>query len=85
VAHNIADLTLDEVIAGLIAGDTLQISGGDDFSLRLPDNRTILAFYNQDRRAYWNPDKDTAIQDGEVDRVLDALDKVPKTAPIARR
>jgi len=85
VAHNIADLTLDEVIAGLIAGDTLRISGGDEFSLHLADSRAILAFYNQDRRAYWNPDKDTAIQDGEVDRVLDALDNVPKTTALARR
>ncbi len=85
MAHNIADLTLDEVVAGLIAGDTLQISGGDEFSLPLADSRAILAFYNRDRRAYWNPDKDTAIQDGEIDRVLDALDKVPKTTALAPR
>jgi len=82
VAHYIADLTLDEVIAGLIAGDTLQVSGGDKFFLALPDSRAILAFYSQDRRAYWNPDKDTAIQDGEVDKVLEALDKAPKVAAL---
>jgi hypothetical protein len=78
MGHKIADLTLDEVILHLIAGDVLQVSGAEDFSLSLPDSRAILAFYNQDRRAYWNPDKDTAIQDGEIDRVLDALDKPPK-------
>jgi hypothetical protein len=85
MTHNIADLTLDEVVASLIAGDTLQISGGDEFSLPLADSRSILAFYAQDRRAYWNPDKDTAIQDGEVDRVLEALDKPLKTTALAPR
>jgi hypothetical protein len=80
MTHNIADLTLDEMVSRLIAGEVLQISGGEEFSLPLDDSRAILAFYNQDRRAYWNPDKDTAIQDGEVDRVLAALGNVPKTA-----
>lgn len=83
--HDIADLTLDEAIAGLIAGDTLRISDGNEFSLSLADSRAILAFYNQDRRAYWNPDKDTAIQDGEVDRVLDVLDRAPKITALASR
>jgi hypothetical protein len=27
--------------------------------------RPQLAFYNQSRQAYWNPDKDTNILDGE--------------------
>jgi hypothetical protein len=85
VAHNIADLTLDEVIAGLIAGDALRISGGEEFSLPSADSRAILAFYSQDRRSYWSPDKDTAIQDGEIDRVLDALDKARKTTALALR
>lgn len=85
MAHNIADLTLDEVIARLIAGETLQVSGGAEFTLAAPDSRAILSFYNQDRRAYWNPDKDTNIQDGEVDKVLEALDKPIRTVPIAAR
>ncbi|UGA49019.1 ATP-binding protein (plasmid) [Bradyrhizobium quebecense] len=76
--HNIADMTLDEVVSHLIAGEVLHVAGGETFSLPLSDSRAVLAFYNQDRRAYWNPDKDTAIQDGEVDRVLAALDNVPK-------
>jgi hypothetical protein len=85
MAHKIADLTLDEVISHLIAGDALSVTGGEEFSLSLADSRAILAFYNQDRRTYWNPDKDPIIQDGEIDRVLDALDKPPKTvAAVAR-
>ncbi|MBD3831959.1 MAG: AAA family ATPase [Brevundimonas sp.] len=85
MAHNIADLTLDEVIARLIAGETLQVSGGGDFSLSVVDSRAILSFYNQDRRAYWNPDKDTAIQDGEIDKVLEALDRTPKATALPSR
>ncbi|MBJ6988203.1 AAA family ATPase [Devosia sp. MC521] len=76
--RNIAELTLDEVVRDLIGGTALQIAGGEEFSLPLNDSRAILAFYNQDRKAYWNPDKDTSIQDGEVDRVLSSLDIVPK-------
>jgi AAA domain len=83
--HDIADLTLDEVITVLLAGDTLQVSGGDEFSLPLADSRALLAFYNQDRRTYWNPDKDTAILDGEIDRVLQALDKAPLATVLAPR
>ncbi|MCD4511959.1 AAA family ATPase [Brucella pseudogrignonensis] len=75
--HNIADMTLDEVVLDLIAGEVLHIAGGEEFSLPLNDSRAVLAFYNRDRKAYWNPDKDTSIQDGEVDRVLAALDVVP--------
>ncbi len=78
VAFDIADLTLDEVVQHLAAGNALQISGGADFSLPLQDSRAVLAFYNQNRQAYWNPDKDTNIQDGEIDRLLDALDKPAK-------
>jgi hypothetical protein len=78
MAHKIADLTLEEVILHLIAGDVLAVTGREEFSLPLPDSRAILVFYNQDRRTYWNPDKDPTIQDGEIDRVLDALDKPPK-------
>lgn len=86
VAIDIADLTLDEVIQYLAAGSTLHVSGGDEFSLPLQDSRTLLAFYSQNRQAYWNPDKDTNILDGEIDRLLDALDKPSKvTAPTARR
>jgi hypothetical protein len=85
VAIDIADLTLDEVILHLIAGDVLQVSGGIEFSLPLLDSRAVLSFYNQNRQAYWNPDKDTNILDGEVDRLLESLDKpVVATAPSAR-
>lgn len=75
MAIDIADLTLDEVVRHLIAGDALQVSGGVEFSLPLPDSRTVLAFYNQNRQAYWNPDKDTNILDGEIHRLLDSLDE----------
>lgn len=85
MAHKIADLTLDEVVLHLIAGDVLQVSSGEEFALTLPDSRAILAFYNQDRRAYWNPDKDTAVQDGEIDRLLHALDKSVKVGAAASR
>lgn len=85
MAHKIADLTLDEVVVHLIAGDVLEVSGSEEFSLSLPDSRAILAFYNQDRRTYWNPEKDPTIQDGEIDRLLDALDKPPKAATAATR
>ncbi|CAO3456089.1 hypothetical protein [Azospirillum argentinense] len=85
MAINIADLTLDEVVQHLAAGDVLHVSGGGEFALSLPDSRTVLTFYNQNRQAYWNPDKDTNILDGEIDRLLDALDKSVKvTAPAAR-
>lgn len=85
VAINIADLTLDEVVQHLAAGDALHVSGGDEFSLPLQDSRTVLAFYNHNRQAYWNPDKDTNILDGEIDRLLDALDKPANvTAPATR-
>lgn len=85
MAFDIADLTLDEVVQHLAAGNALQVSGGADFSLPLQDSRAVLAFYNQNRQAYWNPDKDTNIQDGEIDRLLDALDKPAKvTAPATR-
>ena len=72
MAIDIADLTLAEVVRHLIAGDALQVSGGVEFSLPLPDSRTVLAFYNQNRQAYWNPDKDTNILDREIDRLLDS-------------
>lgn len=85
MAHEIADLTLDEVVLYLIAGDALQVSGGEEFSLSLADSRAILSFYNQDRRTYFNPDKDPTIQDGEIDRVLDALDNPPKAAATGAR
>ena len=78
MAHRIADLTLDEVALHLIAGDVLEVTGGEEFSLSLADSRAILAFYNQDRRTYWNPDKDPTIQDGEIDRILDALESDSK-------
>ncbi|MFZ2106871.1 MAG: ATP-binding protein [Roseiarcus sp.] len=84
MTHKIADLSLDELISCLIAGEILRTAGGDTFYLPLEDSRAILAFYNKDRRAYWNPDKDTDILVGEVDRVLAALDSIPKTtaAPV---
>lgn len=85
MVYDIADLTLDEVIARLIAGDTLHVAGGDPFALASADSRAILAFYNQDRRSYWNPDKDTNIQDGEVDRVLAALDQTPNSVSLPAR
>lgn len=82
---DIADLTLDEVVQHLAFGNALHVSGGAEFSLPLQDSRTLLAFYNQNRQAYWNPDKDTAILDGEIDRLLDALDKPSKMTPPATR
>ncbi len=85
MAVSIADLTLDEVVQHLAVGDVLHVSGGNEFSLSLQDSRTVLSFYNQNRQAYWNPDKDTSILDGEIDRLLDALDKPAKvTAPATR-
>lgn len=45
MARNIADLALDEVALHLIAGDVLQITGGERFSLSLPGRPAILAFY----------------------------------------
>lgn len=48
MAIDIADLTLDEVIQHLSAGDILHVSGGKEFSLP-QDSRTVLAFYNQNR------------------------------------
>jgi hypothetical protein len=83
--HKIADLTLDEVVLHLIAGDELQVSGGEEFALSQPDSRAILAFYNRERRTYWNPDKDPTIQEGEINRVLDALDKPLSTAATTAR
>ncbi|UVK35986.1 ATP-binding protein (plasmid) [Mesorhizobium sp. AR10] len=85
MAITIADLTLDEVVQHLAAGDVLDVSGGGEFSLSQQDSRTLLAFYDQNRQAYWNPDKDTNIVDGEIDRLLDALDKPAKvTTPTTR-
>ncbi|KOF16034.1 hypothetical protein AC244_21760 [Ensifer adhaerens] len=82
---NIADLTLDEVVQHLSFGNALHVTGGNEFSLPLQDSRTLLAFYDQNRQAYWNPDKDTNILDGEIDRLLDALDKPSKmTTPATR-
>lgn len=85
MAINIADLTLDEVVQHLAAGDVLHVSGGDQFALALQDSRTLLAFYNQNRQAYWNPAKDTNILDGEIDRLLDTLDKPAKVIASAVR
>lgn len=85
MVHSIADLTLDEVILRLIAGDVLAVTDGKEFSLPLVDSRAILAFYNQDRRTYWNPNKDPTIQDGEIDRVLEALDKPLRPVAAASR
>ena len=81
----IADLTLDEVVQHLAAGNALLVSDGVDFSLPLQDSRTLLLFYNQNRQAYWNPDKDTSILDGEIDRLLEALDKPANTIAPATR
>ena len=85
MTFNIADLTLDDVVSLLISGQTLQVAGGEEFSLPLADSRAILAFYNRDRRAYWNPDQDTTIREGEIDSVLAALDQTPaqRAAPVA--
>lgn len=85
MAENIADLTLDEVVLNLATGEVLQVSGGSEFSLQLEDSRRILMFYNQNREAYWNPDRDSNILDGEIDKLLEALEKpVTATAPVAR-
>ncbi len=58
-AIDIADLTLDEVVRHLIAGDALHISGGVEFSLPLPDSRTVLAFYNQKSPSLLEPGRKT--------------------------
>jgi hypothetical protein len=51
VSIEIADLTLDEVVQHLAAGNALLVSDGVDFSLPLQDSRTLLLFYNQNRQA----------------------------------
>ncbi|MBZ0259265.1 MAG: AAA family ATPase [Hyphomicrobiales bacterium] len=85
MTHDIADLTLDEVISHLISGEVLWNPDGEEFSLPLVDSRAILAFYSHDRQAYWNPEKDTSILDGEVDSVLAALDKAPKAIALSAK
>ncbi len=80
----ISELTLDEIVALLIQGEEIEIAGGGTFGLTSVDSRSLLAFYNQDRRAYWNPDRDAPIQKGEIDRLLIALDAPPK-APSVRK
>jgi hypothetical protein len=89
---DIADLTLDQVVNHLVVGDAVHVAGGGDFSLPLKDSRNLLAFYSKNRQAYWNPEKDTNIIDGEIDRLLEALDRdvqidilAPKTAGDQRR
>lgn len=82
---DIADLTLDEVVRHLIAGDTLQATESVNFSLPSIDSRTALSFYNNNRQTYWNPDKDTSVLDGEIDRLLEALEKpIVVTSPPSR-
>lgn len=85
MARKITDLTLNEVIQHLVAGDALLVAGDEEFSLPLADSRAILAFYNQDRRTFWNPDRDPTIQDGEIDRILGALDKPLKAVETVSR
>jgi SOS-response transcriptional repressor LexA len=90
VAIDIADLTLDEVVQHLAAGSTLHAADDAEFSLALEDSRTLLAFYNRDRSSFWNPDKNTNILDGEIDRLLEVLDKpiitlVPATRQVSRQ
>ena len=77
MAFNITDLTLDDVVSLLIAGQALQTGGGEEFSLPLADSRAVLAFYNRERRTYWNPDQDAIIKEGEIERVLAAMDQSP--------
>ncbi|SHF80944.1 AAA domain-containing protein [Loktanella atrilutea] len=86
----IVDLTLDEVVQHLAAGNALQVSDGVDFSLPMQDSRNLLVFYDQNRKAYWNPEKDTSILDGEIDRLLEALDRpahaiAPATRPTGQQ
>ena len=80
----LSELTLDELVALLIAGEAVEHSGGAEFRLGNADSRALLAFYNQDRRAYWNPDRDTAIREGEVDKLLNALDAPFAAPPLPR-
>ena len=47
MTHKIADLSLDELISCLIAGEILRTAGGDTFYLPLEDSRAILAFYDK--------------------------------------
>lgn len=80
MARGLSELTLDEVVAVLIGGEAVALAEGSELALDNADSRTLLAFYNRDRSSYWNPDKDTAIREGEVDKLLEALDR-PYTAP----
>src|SRR5882757_7313095 len=73
--RNVAELTLDEVVESLVCGEPLQITEGETFEVLPEDSRRALAFYNQDRQAFWNPDKDTNILESEIDRLLDSLDR----------
>src|SRR5437016_3104342 len=83
--RNVADLTLDEVVDSLIRGEALHVSGGEMFEITTADSRAALVFYNQDRRSYWNPEKDTAIHESEIDRLLDSLDRPVKPRAAAAR
>jgi AAA domain-containing protein len=83
--RNLADLTLDELVDSLIGGEALQVAGGDTFKIAAADSQAALAFYNQDRRSYWNPEKDTAIQESEIDRLLDSLDRPIKARAAVTR
>lgn len=86
---DISDLTFDDVIAHLLAGDPISTPAGARFALENEDSRVLLAFYARDRSAYWNPDRDKNIVDGEIDQLLAALDSSPPTAsppvPVAQQ
>jgi hypothetical protein len=81
--RNLAELSLDEVVENLVGGEGMLIAEGETFQSLSEDSRRALAFYNQDRRAFWNPDKDSNITENEIDRLLDALDR-PLPTRVAR-
>ncbi|MCC8936023.1 AAA family ATPase [Bradyrhizobium sp. Arg68] len=77
----LAELTLDEVVESIVRGEALQITGGRIFQALPDDSRRALAFYNQDRRAFWNPERDTNVLENEIDRLLNALDRPLPAGP----
>ncbi|MDG3442872.1 ATP-binding protein [Nitrospirillum amazonense] len=84
MARALSELTLDEVVAVLIGGEAVALADRSELTLDNADSRTLLAFYNRDRSSYWNPDKDTAIREGEIDKLLEALERPYIAPPLPR-
>jgi hypothetical protein len=77
MSRALSELTLNELLAALIAGEAVRLADGSELELPNPDSRALLSFYEKDRATYWNPDKDAQIREGEVDALLKALGKAP--------